>query len=46
MVLIGFVLVISLVAAAYVRTKRLEKKLEDLVRKQALKNIGKKTSNE
>lgn len=37
MVIGGFILVISLVAGAYIRTKRLEKKLEDLVRKEALK---------
>ena len=36
MVIGGFILVISMVAVAYVRTKRLEKKIEDLVRKQAL----------
>jgi len=39
MVLGGFILVISLVSASYVRTKRTEKKLEDLVRKQALKDM-------
>jgi hypothetical protein len=33
----GFILVISLVSIAYLRTKRLEKKLEDLVRREALK---------
>src|SRR3990167_10977732 len=32
MVIGGFILVISLVGSAYVRTKRLEKKLEDMVR--------------
>lgn len=37
MVIGGFILVISLVASAYVRTKKLEKKLEDLVRREALK---------
>jgi hypothetical protein len=37
MVIGGFILVISMVASAYVRTKKLEKKLEDLVRKEALK---------
>ena len=36
MVIGGFILVIAMVAMAYVRTKQLEKKLEDLVRKQAL----------
>lgn len=37
MVIFGFILVISLGASAYVRTKKLEKKLEDLVRKLSLK---------
>jgi hypothetical protein len=36
MVVAGFLLVISLVANAYVRTKRLEKKLEQMVRNKAL----------
>src|SRR3989304_2671234 len=34
----GFVLVVVMVSLAYVRTRRLEKKLEDLVRKEARKN--------
>ena len=37
MVIGGFILVISMVAIAYIRTKSLEKKLEDLVRREALK---------
>lgn len=37
MVIGGFVLVISLTASSYIRTRRLEKKLEDMVRKDALK---------
>lgn len=37
MVIGGFVLVISMVAVAYVRTKRLEKKMEELIRKISLK---------
>lgn len=37
MVIGGFVLVISLTVSAYVRTKRLEKKLEELVRRETLK---------
>ncbi len=37
MVIGGFILVISMVAVAYVRTKQLEKKLEELVRLEALK---------
>jgi hypothetical protein len=41
MVIGGFLLVISLVASAYVRTKKLEKKLEELVRKDAIKNSKK-----
>lgn len=38
MVIGGFVVVISLVGSAYIRTKKFEKKLEDLVRRDALKN--------
>jgi hypothetical protein len=41
MVIGGFVLVISMVASAYVRTKKLEKKLEDLVRREALNKKAK-----
>lgn len=37
MVIGGFILVIGIVASAYVRTKKLEKKLEELVRHEALK---------
>lgn len=37
MVIGGFIVVISLVGSAYIRTKKLEKKLEDLVRRDALK---------
>lgn len=37
----GFVLVIVMVSLAYVRTRRIEKKLEDLVRKEAIKNLKK-----
>lgn len=37
----GFVLVIVMVSLAYIRTKRIEKKLENLVRKEAIKNLGK-----
>ena len=36
MVIAGFILVIGIVAGAYIRTKRLEKKLEELVRREAL----------
>jgi hypothetical protein len=41
MVIAGFVLVISMVASAYVRTKRMEKKIEDMVRQDALKKAKK-----
>ncbi len=37
MVVGGFILVIGIVGSAYIRTKRLEKKFEDLVRREALK---------
>lgn len=37
MVIGGFVLVISLVSSAYVRTKKLEKKIEDMIRQEALR---------
>jgi hypothetical protein len=40
MVIGGFILVISMVSVAYLRTKRNEKKLEELIRRDALK--GKK----
>ena len=36
MVIGGFILVISMVTSAYVRTKKIEKKLEELIRKEAL----------
>lgn len=42
MVVGGFVLVITMVARTYVSTKRMEKKLEDYVRREALKNVKKK----
>ena len=38
----GFVLVVSMVAIAYVRTKRIEKKLERFIRQKALKKLKKK----
>ena len=37
MVIGGFILVISMTGSSYLRTKRIEKKLEDIVRKEALK---------
>lgn len=37
MVIGGFILVISMVGSTYIRTKRNEKKLEELVRKLSLK---------
>lgn len=36
----GFILVIPIVYSAYIRTKRIEKKLEELLRKDALKDIS------
>jgi hypothetical protein len=42
MVIGGFILVISMVSIAYVRTKSLEKKLEEMVRREALKDKKKK----
>ena len=39
MVIAGFILVISLVTSSYIRTKKLEKKLEDMVRREALKKF-------
>jgi len=42
MVIGGFILVISMVANSYVRTRRLEKKMEELVRKLAIKGESKK----
>ena len=45
LVLGGFVLIIFMVASAYVRTRRLEKKLEELVRKEALKDATKTQIN-
>lgn len=41
MVISGFILVISMIGSAYLRTKRMEKKLEDMVRKEALKKAKK-----
>jgi len=41
MVIAGFVLVISLVTSSYIRTKKLEKKLEEMVRREALKKAKK-----
>lgn len=42
MVIGGFIFVISLVSSAYIRTRRMEKKMEDLVRREALKNVNHK----
>lgn len=36
----GFILVIPIVYSAYIRTRRIEKKLDDLIRKDALKEIN------
>ena len=38
----GFILIIAMTAKTYVTTRRLEKKLEDFVRKEALKDVKKK----
>lgn len=45
MVIGGFILVISMVASAYIRTKKLEKKLEDMVRREALNKSKIKNQN-
>lgn len=42
MVVGGFILVITLAYKAYIKTKRLERKLEEYVRKEALKSLKKK----
>jgi hypothetical protein len=44
MVVGGFVLVIAMVARTYVSTKRMEKKLEDYVRRESLKDVKKKSN--
>ena len=41
MILGGFVLVIIMVAMAYMRTRRIEKKLEEFIRREALKGLKK-----
>lgn len=41
MVIGGFVVVLSMVASAYLRTKRSEKKIEEMVRKIAIKDAVK-----
>ena len=43
MIVGGFVLVIVMVTRAYVSTKRMEKKLEDYVRRESLKDVKKKS---
>ena len=43
MVVGGFVLVIVMVTRTYVSTKRMEKKLEDYVRRESLKDVKKKS---
>jgi len=42
MVVGGFILVIAMVTKSYVSTKKIERKLEDLIRKEALKDKKKK----
>ncbi len=39
MVVAGFIVVISMSASVYMKTKRLEKKMEEMVRKDSLKKI-------
>jgi hypothetical protein len=39
MVICGFIVVLTLVSSAYLKTKKLEKKIEELVRKDAIKNV-------
>lgn len=36
----GFILIVPIVYSSYVRTKRIEKKIEDLIRKDALKDLN------
>ncbi len=38
----GFILVISLTTASYIKTKKLEQKFNDLIRKKALNNLKSK----
>ena len=45
MVIGGFILVISMVSSAYMRTKRNEKKIEEMVRKEAIMGVSKKKKN-
>lgn len=42
MVVGGFILVIFMVSSSYVRTRKLEKKFEDMIRKDSLKKVEKK----
>ncbi len=44
MVVAGFIVVISTVYLAYVKVRRMEKKLDEYVRKEALKPLKKKSS--
>jgi hypothetical protein len=39
----GFILVIALTASTYVRSKKMEKKLEDYIRKDALNDVKKES---
>jgi hypothetical protein len=41
MVIAGFILVITMVGSAYIRTKKMENKLEDMIRREALKKSRK-----
>jgi hypothetical protein len=42
MVVGGFILVIAMVARTYVSTKKMEKKMEEFIRSEALKDVKKK----
>ena len=43
MVVGAFILVISMTARIYVKVRKMEKKFEDFIRKEALKNINEKS---
>lgn len=42
MVVAGFIVVIAMVYKAYIKVRKMEKKMEDLVRKEALENASQK----
>lgn len=41
----GFILVIPLVYISYIRTRKIEKKLEDVIRKDALRDLNNSANN-